>query len=146
MNTHRNAHQGNKEITADILFIEWYEVGRILLTRSTVTGRSVRIERALGMTFYDGEIIHIAPDFTICIRIKPCLCILLKTFDFDVLGHFCFEVGNRHLPLFWQKDGIALAYDGHVYPALKAKYGDVVCLETRTLFPTDGLKAFGKYS
>ncbi|MNL69436.1 hypothetical protein D3C87_1942960 [compost metagenome] len=53
-------------------------------------------------------------------------------------------MGNRHLPLFWFEDGLALAYDGQLYPALKGQYGDQVILDTRTLSPAFALQAYGQ--
>jgi urease accessory protein len=127
----------------DLLAIDWYEVNKAVLSRETKAGRLVRVLRGTAPALIDEEIIHSAPEFLLKIQIKPCACILLKTVDMGVIGHFCFDVGNRHLPLFWFDDGLAFAYDGQLYPALKAQYGDQVVIEMRTLAPEYALQAYG---
>lgn len=132
------------EAVVDVLYIDWYEVNKTLLTRQTEGGSLVRLYRADAPPLESGEIIYSTSQFTIQIHIKPCTCIVLQTDDLTTIGHFCCDVGNRHLPLFWFEDGLALAYDGQLYPALKGQYGDQVNLDTRTLLPAFALQAYGQ--
>jgi urease accessory protein len=127
----------------DVLYMDWYEVNKTLLTRQTEGGRVVRLYRADAPPLESGEIIYSTSQFAIQIFIKPCTCIVLQTDDLNTIGHFCFDVGNRHLPLFWFEDSLALAYDGQLYPALKAQYGDLVMLDTLTLSPAFALQPLG---
>lgn len=127
----------------DLLAIDWYEVNKTVLSRETRDGRFVRLHRTGGTALDDGEFVYSSPEVAIQIYIKPCACIVFKSTDLNAIGHFCFDVGNRHLPLFWFDDGLALAYDGQLYPALKGQYGKNVVIETRTLSPASTLQAFG---
>lgn len=128
----------------DVLYIDWYEVNKTLLTRQTEGGRLVRIHRRVAPALERGVVIYATPEWSIQIEIRPCPVIVLQTDDLNTIGHFCFDVGNRHLPLFWFEDGLALAYDGQLYPALKGQYGDQVILDTRTLSPAFALQAYGQ--
>ncbi|MEN5433368.1 urease accessory protein UreE [Sphingobacterium faecium] len=127
----------------DLLAIDWYEVNKTVLSRETRDGRSIRLHRTGGGAFADGEVVYASQELAIQIHIKPCACIVLKSTDLNAIGHFCFDVGNRHLPLFWFDDELALAYDGQLYPALKGKYGNDVVIEMRTLSPAFTLQPFG---
>lgn len=141
----RNLIQTSKSDSSDLdqLAIDWYEVNKTVLSRETTGGRLVRFHRTGASPLEDGETIYANQEYAIQILIKPCACILLKSADLSTIGHFCFDVGNRHLPLFWFDDGLALAYDGQLYPALKGQYGEAVTIEMRTLSPSFALQAFG---
>lgn len=128
----------------DILHIDWYEVSKTVLSRQTEGGRLVRLYRAGAPRLENGEIIYSSPKFNIQIQIKPCTCIILKTDDLNTIAHFCFDVGNRHLPLFWFEDEVVLAYDGRLYPALKEQYGERVLLDMRVLSPAFALQNLGR--
>lgn len=141
----RNLIQTSKSnyLDLDLLVIDWYEVNKAVLSRETRDGRFVRLHRTAGAAFEDGEVVYSSPEFAIQIHIRPCACIVLKSTDLNTIGHFCFDVGNRHLPLFCFDDELALAYDGQLYPALKGKYGNDIAIEMRTLSPVFTLQPFG---
>lgn len=130
--------------TIDLLPIDWYEVNKTVLSRETLGGRFVRLNRKQGNALDDGEVIYSSQEVTIKIQIKPCACIVLKSVDLNAIGHFCFDVGNRHLPLYWLDDGLALAYDGQLYPALQGQYGEQVVIEMRMLRPGFSIQAYGQ--
>ena len=128
----------------DFLEIEWYEVNRTYLNRRTASGLPVKIHLVEKVTFQDEQIIYHDEKIAIKIRIKPCLCILLTSTSMNSIGKFCYDVGNRHLPIFQvAEDRIAVSYDGRLFQALKEKY-DVV-LEEMKLLPSTALKAFGNF-
>ena len=128
----------------DFLEIEWYEVNRTYLNRRTASGLPVKIHLVEKVTFQDEQIIYHDKKIAIKIRIKPCLCILLTSTSMNSIGKFCYDVGNRHLPIFQvAEDRIAVSYDGRLFQALKEKY-DVV-LEEMKLLPSTALKAFGNF-
>ncbi|UZJ65523.1 hypothetical protein OKW96_04860 [Sphingobacterium sp. KU25419] len=76
------------EAVVDVLYIDWYEVNKTLLTRQTEGGRLVRLYRADAPPLESGEIIYSTSQFTIQIHIKPCTCIVLQTDDLTTIGHF----------------------------------------------------------
>ncbi len=130
----------------DFLELEWYEVNRTFLNRKTVSGLAVKIQLSEKVTFQDGQLIYQDTEISIRIRIKACLCILLTSTSIHTVGKFCYDVGNRHLPIFQVADDrIAVSYDGRLFQALKEKYDGQVVLEEMTLLPSAALKAFGNF-
>lgn len=130
----------------DFLELEWYEVNRTFLNRKTVSGLAVKIQLSEKVTFQDRQLIYQDAEISIRIRIKSCLCILLTSTSIHTVGKFCYDVGNRHLPIFQVADDrIAVSYDGRLFQALKEKYDGQVVLEEMTLLPSAALKAFGNF-
>lgn len=130
----------------DFLELEWYEVNRTYLKRKTVLGVPVKIQWVEKLTLQDGQVIYQDEGVSIRIRIKECLCILLTSDSIHTIGKFCYDVGNRHLPIFQVSDQrIAVSYDARLFQALKEKYEDQVVLEEMKLLPNTALKAFGNF-
>ncbi|QBQ42661.1 urease accessory protein UreE [Sphingobacterium psychroaquaticum] len=136
----------NKQnVLEDTLLIEWYEVNKTLFNRKTVGGTPVTVRRDVGQSIKNEELISTVDGMVVRIRIKPCTCMILTTENMATLGSFCFDVGNRHLPVFLIGKSVAVAYDARLYQALKGKYGEEVSLCLETLDPVFVLKAFGNF-
>ncbi len=124
-------------------FVEWFEVHKRLLERCTDAGSPVQLKRTHQPYLRDGQIIYQDEERRIRIGIKPCDCIVLTTDDVAMVGEFCYDVGNRHLPLFvMEENGMAVAYDGRLYAALVHKYAGKVCLQSLKLLPQRALSEF----
>ena len=134
---------GNLEI--DFLSIQWYEANRTVMKRKTEGGRDISLSRLPGEAIHDGEVIYVAEDFIVKARIEPCICIILCTDDISTIGSFCFDVGNRHLPIFDIDGKITVSYDARLFQALSGKYGDQVQIGTEVLDIKHAIKAFGNY-
>lgn len=133
----------NREI--DFLPLQWYEVNRTVIKRKTEGGRDVSLYRSSGTPIHDGEVVHTTDDIIVKARIEPCICIVLHSDDIATIGSFCFDVGNRHLPIFCIDDKIVVSYDGRLFQALLGKYGEKVQMETKVLDVEYAIKAFGNY-
>ncbi|WP_312337882.1 urease accessory protein UreE [Sphingobacterium sp.] len=122
----------------DILDISYYEVNKRVIQRKTRKGNIVRIQRDEGTALRSGQCIYHQGDLFIQVNILPCLCVLLDSQNLSVVGEFCFDVGNRHLPVYLKADGrFAVSYDGRLYQALKEKYTGSIALENTILEPDE---------
>lgn len=133
----------NPEI--DFLSLQWYEVNRTVIKRKTEGGRAISLSRFPGTPIHDDEIVHTTDSLVVKARIEPCICIVLHADDIATIGSFCFDVGNRHLPIFCIEDKIVVSYDGRLFQALSGKYGVKVQMETKVLNVEYAIKAFGNY-
>jgi len=128
----------------DCLVLEWYEVNRTLIKRDTLSGRKVQLERPSSAILQQGTVIYQDHCCVIRIFIKPCMCIVLCSSVLSTVGAFCFDVGNRHLPIYMiDEDRIAFAYDGRLFPALQQKYGAAVTLANHRLDPSQVINCYG---
>lgn len=129
----------------DFLPLQWYEVNRTVIKRKTLGGVEISLKRPAFTPIKDGETLIQEGNIAIKSRIEPCLCIVLNTTDIEMIGSFCFDVGNRHLPIFKIDDKFIVSYDGHLFQALSIKYGTFVSVEEYVLKIDNALKTFGNY-
>ncbi|MDM1295473.1 urease accessory protein UreE [Sphingobacterium sp. N143] len=123
---------------SDILDLSYFEVNKRVIHRKTRNGNSVKIHRDESTALQSGQCIYHSGDLFIQVNILPCLCVLLDSQDLSVVGEFCFDVGNRHLPVYLKSDGrFAVSYDGRLYQALKEKYNGSITLENAILEPDE---------
>ena len=125
----------------DVLYLAWYEVGRTRLRRRTEQGFEVDCKRGYGQCFQDGERLRTTANTEALVHINPCVCICLNEADLPTIGSFCYDVGNRHLPIFAFEDGIAVAYDARLYEALRLKYGSKISLQDKVLSPSSKINS-----
>lgn len=131
--------------TIDFLPLEWYEVNRRVLKRKTDGGILVCLCRPPRTPIHDGEIVYTEDGLVVKAFIKPCTCIVLDSDDLTTVGSFCFDVGNRHLPIFFIDGDVVVSYDGRLFQALSQKYAGAVRVATKVLHAAQSIKAFGNY-
>lgn len=130
---------GNLELFAinnrniDYVWLDWYETNKRILHKKTIMGREV------SMKFLNenpqltvGDIIY-EDDFSlIAIEIKECDAIIVRPRSMHEMAAVCYEIGNKHLPLFYQEDEILVAYEASLFTLLRAS-GYAVELAKRKL-------------
>jgi urease accessory protein len=118
---------GNLELFAvnnrniDYVLLDWYETSKRILHKKTISGRDV------SMKFLNenpqltvGDIIY-EDDFTlIAVDINECDVIIIRPRSMYEMAAVCYEIGNKHLPLFYQNDEVLVAYEAPLYKLLTA--------------------------
>ncbi len=127
----------------DFLPLQWYEVNRTFIKRTTEQGLNIQIERPPLHPIEEGEILFENLEVQVRAKILSCECIVLTTNDLYQIGSFCFDVGNQHLPIFMIDNKVIVAYDGRLYQTLIGKYKNNITLESKVLKPTYAIRAFG---
>ncbi len=138
--TDENLMLASADLQEEQLCIEWFEAGRSLIKRKTVQGTTLHLQRRNGKYLTDGQIIYQDAKRFVRISTLPCPCMVLTAEDAAVIGDFCYDVGNRHLPVFCiGKNTFAVAYDARLYEALASKFGAHLRLEQLQLLPGQAL-------
>jgi len=118
---------GNLELFAinnrniDYVWLDWYETNKRILHKETTMGREI------SMKFLNenpqltvGDIIY-EDDFSlIAIEIKECDAIIIRPRSMHEMAAVCYEIGNKHLPLFYQEEEILVAYETSLFTLLSA--------------------------
>lgn len=87
----------------DLLEIEWFEASKRILRRKTQSGKEYAIKMfGEGKKLNDGDVLAETDEAFVVVRIKPCTVILLKPRTLMEMGLVCYEIGNKHVPLFLQ--------------------------------------------
>jgi urease accessory protein len=125
-------------IEIDYVQVEWYEVSKKILHKVSKNGIDVGIRLDRNDPLKQGDILWIKGNKALVVDIPECDCIALKPQTTVMMGKACYEIGNRHTPLFFQEDELLLPYDEPLLLALK-KYGfDAYKRTARLISPLGG--------
>jgi urease accessory protein len=105
----------------DYLIIEWYEANKRILHKKTVQGTGVTIK------FLDespqlnvGDILFEDDSSLIVIDIRESDVIVIRPKNMQEMAAICYEIGNKHLPLFYQDEEILVAFENPLFRFLQA--------------------------
>lgn len=129
--------------TADVLDIDWFDAGKSTIRKTTRSGTEVAIRKDTATPLSEGDILYMDDTTAIVIAILPCDCIVFKPADMREMGTICFEIGNKHMPLFLTDElEVIVAYEDPLFKLLE-RSGYAPRKETRRLLRTHALKVHG---
>lgn len=102
----------------DYVQVEWYEVYKKILHKVSKEGIDVGIKIDTSSPLKHRDILWIEGNKALVIDIPECDCIALKPQTAIMMGKACYEIGNRHAPLFYQEDTLLVPYDEPLLRAL----------------------------
>jgi len=121
------------ECDIDGLLVEWYETRKRILHKKTKHGVSVTLKFLNeNPDLKDGDILWQDENTIIAVEINPCDCIVITPESLLQASSVCYEIGNRHLPLFYEGDELLVPYDVPMYNLLQGS-GYTVKAEERKL-------------
>ncbi len=121
----------------DFVEIEWYEVSKKILHK--VSSKGVEIGIKGDKALKHGDILHLEGNSALVVKIPECDCIALKPQNLSAMGKACYEIGNRHSPLFYQEDRLLMPYDPPLLEALKKCGFDAYKCSARLIAPLGNL-------
>lgn len=104
-----NSEIGTKYI--DEVAIEWYEVDKRILKKQSKKGMEVGIKLEKPYKLQDGDILFFDEKEILIVSIIPCDTISIIPESMKAMGKICYEIGNKHIPLFFHDDEILVNYD-----------------------------------
>ncbi|MEP7145166.1 MAG: urease accessory protein UreE [Ferruginibacter sp.] len=110
----------------DSLLLEWYETNKRILHKKTISGIAV-VMKFLNenQQLTEGDIIY-EDDFNIiAIEIKECDAIIIRPKTMFETASVCYEIGNKHIPVFYNGDEILLAFEEPLFHLLVSAGYDV---------------------
>jgi urease accessory protein len=117
----------------DWLQLEWYEASKRIFRRKTQSGTDIAIKfmgENSGLT--QGDIIYEDQQSLIAIEILPCDCIVVRPADMFEMASACYEIGNKHLPLYFEENDLLVPFERPLFRLLTAQ-GYIVTQEKRKL-------------
>jgi urease accessory protein len=127
----------------DYVQIEWYEVSKKILHKVSKNGLEVGIKLDTNIPLKHGDILWIEGNKAIVVDIPECDCIALTPQTSIIMGKACYEIGNRHAPLFYQEDTLLMPYDEPLLQALKKCGFGAYKKSARLISPLGGEVAHG---
>ncbi|QNK64030.1 urease accessory protein UreE [Pedobacter sp. PAMC26386] len=118
---------GNKsgyEITGlkiDLLELEWYETTKRIQRKKTKSGMEIAIRFVReGQRLRQDDILYIDTEKVVLIDIIPCETIVLCPETLLEMGTVCYEIGNKHMPLFIQDNKVMMPFEMPMFRWLEA--------------------------
>lgn len=95
----------------DYVDIEWYEVDKKILMKKSKLGKEIGIKQKGHEKLNQDDILYCDSEEIIAVNIPDCEAILIKPEDMGEMGRVCYEIGNKHVPLFMHHDEIKVPYE-----------------------------------
>ncbi|HEY8954611.1 urease accessory protein UreE [Chitinophaga sp.] len=117
----------------DLLPLEWFETSRRIQRKYTAGGREVALKFTKeGQHLKQNDIVYQDDDLVIVVDILPCEAIVISPRNMGEMAKVCYEIGNKHLPLFLEEEQLLIPADEPLYRWLHAA-GYPVVKERRKL-------------
>ena len=121
----------NKAI--DYVAFEWYETNKRIQIKKSVAGREVTLKfMSENPCLTQGDILYEEDNFILAVEVLPCECMVISPENMFDTASVCYEIGNKHLPLFIENNDLLVPYEKPLFTMLTAQ-GYVIKLEQRKL-------------
>jgi urease accessory protein len=120
----------------DYLLLDWHETNKRILHKKTVAGTEVVLKFLNeNPRLTEGDIVY-EDDFNIIVvEIKKCMAITIRPRTMFEMASVCYEIGNKHIPVFYQQDEILVAFELPLFQLLQAAGYDVKQGEYKLIHP-----------
>ena len=113
--------QSIEGLEIDLLEIEWFETTKRIQRKRTNSGIEIAIKFIQeGQRLNQDDILYQDNKKAIVVNIKPCEAIVMTPSSLLEMGTICYEIGNKHLPLFIQNEQIMMPFEMPMFRWLEA--------------------------
>lgn len=95
----------------DEVNIEWYEVNKRILKKQSKNGKDIGIRLEKPSKLQDGDILFFDEKEIVIVSILQCDVISIVPETMEAMGRICYEIGNKHIPLFFNDREVLVSYD-----------------------------------
>lgn len=126
-----NNQSSNK--TIDWLQLQWYEMNKRIQRKKTKSGKEIALKfLSENPNLTQGDILFEDENTIIAIEILPCDCLVIEPKNMFEMASVCYEIGNKHLPLFFEDDAVLVPFEMPLFRLLTVQ-GYTVKQEQRKL-------------
>jgi urease accessory protein len=105
----------------DIVLLEWFETNKRIWHKSSANGADISFKCLTGPPqLREGDILFESEDVVIIVDIIPTETMLIYPADDHELVAIAYEIGNKHLPLFFEEGVLMTPFDLPLYRQLQA--------------------------
>ena len=108
--------------TMDWLPLQWFETSKRILHKQTKAGLSVSLKFLQeNPALAEGDILWDDGKSLLVIEILPCQTLVIQPADLFEMASVCYEIGNKHLPLFYEEGQVLVPFDAPLFRLLAAQ-------------------------
>jgi urease accessory protein len=105
----------------DYLDLEWFETTKRIQRKKTRSGTDIAIKFLReGQRLREGDILFEDEEKVIAINVLETEAISMSPVSLLEMGTVCYEIGNKHIPLFIQEDKVLLPFEMPMFRWLEA--------------------------
>ena len=105
----------------DRLQLEWYETSKRIIHKRTGSGREVILKFLDSVpNLQQDDVLYADDDCLIVVDILLCDTIVIMPASTYEVAYVCYEIGNKHLPLFFDENQLLIPLDEPVFKMLHA--------------------------
>jgi urease accessory protein len=119
--------------SVDFVEIEWYEANKRILHKRSKSGKQFVLKflnEAQALT--EGDVLWQDETNVVVVEIKACEAIVIRPASMYQMASVCYEIGNKHLPLFYNNDEVLVPFEAPLFRLLSVA-GYEPIKETRKL-------------
>ena len=118
----------------DTLNLHWFEATKRIMRKKSEGNQEVVIKLLReGTRLKEGDIVYEDASRVVVVNILPCDAIQITPRTIYEMGTVCYEIGNKHLPLFIQDDHVLIPYEKPLERLLIATGYDVKKIHCKLL-------------
>jgi urease accessory protein len=120
----------------DWLALEWYETSKRVLRKKTKSGKEISLKFLNeNPALSEGDILYEDEQTIIAVTILPCDAIVIRPKNMFEMASVCYEIGNKHLPLFYENDELLVPFELPLFRLLSVQGYDLRQEERKLLQP-----------
>lgn len=115
----KDLERGERRI--EYIHLQWHETAKKIIHKKTDQDREVILKFfGEGECLQQDDVLYADNDLLICIDIIAVKAIVCKPASMWQMAWLCYEIGNKHLPLFYENEELAMPYEEPVFNMLVA--------------------------
>lgn len=120
----------------DWLDLQWHETTKRILHKKTRSGTDVVMKFLKeNQHLTQDDIIYEDAETMIAVDIQPCETIVLRPKTAFEMATVCYEIGNKHLPLFFKNDELLIPYEAPLFNLLVSLDYEVIKEDRKLINP-----------
>ena len=108
--------------TIDFIELHWFETSKRIQRKFTKSGVEISLKFLNeNPVLTEGDILFEDEKTVIVITVLPCECLVIAPTNMFEMASVCYEIGNKHLPLFFENDELLVPFEMPLYKLLIAQ-------------------------
>jgi urease accessory protein len=110
---------GNRLI--DYIPVEWHECRKRILHKKTGSGKDIVLKFLTEpQNLQQDDVLYADEKRVVVVEILPCEVMVIAPENMLQMALVCYEIGNKHLPLFYEDDALLIPFDQPTFRLLEA--------------------------
>ena len=122
--------------TIDWLALHWFETNKRIQRKRTVAGQEVALKFLHeNPSLTQGDVLFETETTIVAVNILPCECLIIAPKYMFEMARICYEIGNKHLALFYENEELLIPFEQPLYKLLTAQGCEVKQGQRKLLQP-----------